>query len=283
MKNSQNILIIALLALLLGSLGGVYYLNQKYNEAKTASLQNVAVFVSDKNISAQQQITEADIKQVNLPKAAVNFRVLTKQEIIGKYAKAPIYRNEPMIEEKLSAKLQSITDANLTAVNDKFNMRFVLFQNPNFNLKKGDRIDIIGVYKDADDNDFQVEYAARSIKVIDFFKSGMSQEKPVYKTENAKDKNVPQYIFAEEMMLDMNSAEIAKTLALMNKNHMLWMVLSGENRNDEVLGQIRALVTKKPQTKILAPFGSVNKKDADSASDAPMVTYESTSKAADKK
>jgi hypothetical protein len=282
-KNGQNILIIALLALLLGSLGGVYYLNQKYNEAKTASLQNVAVFVSDKNISAQQQIAETDIKQINLPKSAVNFRVLTKQEIIGKYAKAPIYHNEPMIEEKLSAKLQAITDANLTAVKDKFNMRFVLFQNPNFNLKKGDKIDIIGVYKNAEGNDFQVEYAARSIKVIDFFKGGISQEKPAYKIENAKDKNVPQYIFAEEMMLDMNSAEIAKTLALMNKNHMLWMVLSGENRNDEALVQIRTLVAQKTPPKLFTSPSTTSKKDADSASDAPMVIYESTSKVADKK
>jgi len=281
-KNGQNILIIALLALLLGSLGGVYYLNQKYDAVKKASLENIAVFVSDKNISTQQQITEADIKQINLPKAAISFRVLTKQEIVGKYAKAPIYRNEPLIEEKLSAKLQAVMDANLSAVNDKFNMRFHLFQNPNFNLKKGDRIDIIGVYKEGGANDFQVEYAARNIKVLDFLKSGISQERPVYKTENAKDKNTPQYVFAEELVMDMNSAEISKTLALMNKNNMIWMALSGENRNDEALGQIKALVAKKMETKIVTPLVGY-KKTAEQDSGAPAVIYETTSKSVEKK
>jgi len=285
-KNNQSLLIIVLLTLLLGSLGGVYYLNQKYNEAKSASLQNVAVFVADRNISLESQIKESDIRQINMPKGAVMFRPLTKQEIVGKYAKTPIYYNEPIIEDKLSAKIQVVTDTNLSAKNDRFNIRFMLFQNPNFNLKKGDKIDIVGVYKESKDNmtnDYKIVYTARSVKVLDFLRSGISQEKPVSKVENQKDKNAPQYVFAEELVLDMNAGEISKTLEILNKNNMIWMVLSGENRNDEALKKIESIVGQNMRPKAdISVFSP--RRSSEAVLDAPAVVYESSSvKAADKK
>lgn len=283
MKNNQGILIIVLLTLLLGSLGGVYYLNQKYNEAKNASLQNIQVFVADKNISFAQQIKDSDIRQINMPKGAVMFRPLTKQEIVGKYAKAPIYHNEPIIEDKLEIKPHVISDANLSVTGDKLNIRFMLFQNPNYNLKKGDKIDIVGVYKDSKDaasNDYQIAYTAKNIKVLDFLRSGISQDIPVSRVENPKDKNMPQYIFAEELVLDMNAEEISRTLAILNKNHMIWMVLSGENRNDEALKKIGTIMGQNTQRKASAGTFTPRKS---SDLDTPMVVYESAPKTTEKK
>jgi len=277
MKNIQSLLIVTLLFLLLSSLGGIYFIKQKYDDAKRDSMQNVEIFVSDKNISVNHLILASDIKQIKLPKSAVNFRILTQQEIIGKYTKSIMYQNEPFIPEKLAVKTQNFSDSNLTSVNDKFNMRFSLFQNPNFNLKKGDRIDIIGVYKDSKDqtsNNYQVDYSAKNIKVLDFLRSGISQTTPVTKTEiptdNQKDKNLPRFIFAEELILDMNSAEITKTLALMNKNNQIWMVLSGENRNGEAIKKIQNIVNNGTNT-----VSMYKKQDYNSA---PSITYESTTK-----
>ncbi len=291
-------MIAVLLFLLLGSLGGVYYINKQYEEARNEGLQKVKVFVADKNISESQIIGEKDIKEIELPKSAVLFRPLQKPEIIGKYAKTPIFQNEPILSDKISAKLY-MGDSNLTAQFDKFNMRFTLFQNPNFALKKGDRIDIIGVYKnniDPADNNFAVGYAAKNIKIVDFLKNGMSQNMPSVKSEEdpkdakEKDKKGPKIIFADELVLDMSGAEIAKTLSIMNKNHQIWMALSNNNRNNEALELIKIEVASqskpsRPAPKvairetILAPVPTQTEKAPPKPS-GPSVVYETDSKTA---
>lgn len=249
MRNPQNILITILLFLLLASLGGIYYINKKYEDAKNEGLKKIKVVVAEKNISQAQPIGEKDIKTVEMAKAAVTFRPLHQEEIVGRYAKTPIFAGEPIIQEKITPKLHAATDANLTAMFDKFNIRFTLFQNPNYNLKKGERIDIIGVYKnnvDPSDNNFMVGYAARNIKILDFLKNGHPQAAPAIKNEqpqqdpkNKKEKKPQPIIFADELVLDMRGEEIGKTLSIINKNHQIWMVLSNENRGDEALDKIK--------------------------------------------
>lgn len=296
MRNPQNLLIAVLLFLLLGSIGGIYYINKQYEEAKNEGFQKVKLFVADKNISENQMIGEKDIKEIELPKSAVLFRPLQKSEIVGKYAKTPIFHNEPIVSEKISAK-QYTEDSNLSAQFDKFNMRFALFQNPNFALKKGDRIDIIGVYKnnvDPSDNNFAIGYTAKNIRVLDFLKNGMSQNMPSIKVEEdpkdakEKDKKEPKIIFADELVLDMSGEQIAKTLSIMNKNHQIWMALSNNNRNDEALELIKLEVASQKKSVVSAPKGAIKEsirtlaprqvEKAPSKPSEPSVIYETDSK-----
>jgi hypothetical protein len=64
---------------------------------------------------------------------------------------------------------------------------------------------------------------------------------------------------------------------------MIWMVLSGENRNDEALKKIESIVDQNIKPKAgISVFSP--RRNQEAGSDVPMVVYESSSvKAADKK
>lgn len=248
MRDFKSIMVVVLTFLLIVSAAGLYIYNEKYTELETSQKELVAVYVASKNIPSGKVIEQSDIKTMAMPKNTITFKSLTTPEIIGKYTKTTIFANEPLREEKLSRGLEKNVSQDGYGSFDKFNMKFSLFQNPNFNAKKGEKIDIIGVWKTSTDpqsNSYAIGYTARGVEILDFLKSGLSQDVAAKKLD-AAEKDKPPVSFAEELVLDMKKKDIEETISAYNKNNLLWMVMSNNNKHDEALQEIKKIVNDKP-------------------------------------
>ncbi len=246
MRDLKLIVIILLLFLLLVSLGGIYYFYQQNLTIEKKQNEIVSVYVAKNNISANSIIKEKDLKLQKLQKTAVPFKIVIKSEIVGKYATVPIFKDEPIRPEKIS-KLVKKKDANSTAKlakHDLYNISSKLFRNPNYMLKSGDLIDIVGVWQE--NGEFVVKYIANSAEVYGFLFRGVLEEKAIKKVEKTTiDKKSKKKVktvtnrYADEFLIDTDEDIITSIIEAHNKGDQLWMVMSGKDDKAKVLDNIK--------------------------------------------
>ncbi len=251
MRDTKLIVIVLLLFLLLVSIGGVYYFYDKNLSILKKQEEVVSVFVAKKKILPNTKITKKDLKAVKLQKVTVPFKVLIENEIVGKYATVPILKDEPIRPEKIS-KLVKKEDTNSTAKkakHDLYNISSKLFKNPNFMLKTGDLIDIVGVWHE--DEKLIVKYIANSAEVYGFLFRGVLEENALKKVEKIiKDKKTKKetkktsYQYADELLIDTEEEIITAIIEAHNKGDQLWMVMSGAEDKEKVIEDIKKSIQK---------------------------------------
>ena len=103
-QKKTKILIGILLTLIMfaSSLALVMYSRQ--NELQKQVENQIEVYVSAKEIKEGDSIGINEIVLKKIPKSYVNFIPLTKEEIIGRFAKVIIFANEPLRPEKITLK-----------------------------------------------------------------------------------------------------------------------------------------------------------------------------------
>jgi len=231
--NKQIAIILVLVSFLLSAIAGAYYFYMENQKSIKSANQLILIYVAAKNIKKNTIIKETDIKQYKTArKFILSKKLLLKKEIVGKYATTDIFKNDSITREKISNKL--VDDTEKEIIGDKFlfnsyNMKFSLFKNPNYSLKKGDIINIISVYPDS--NGVAVQYVSKHIKVIGFLIKGEPNAK-ITKTTKVKKYNkktkkttyVSTTLKAEELLLDIDSRVLLSLITDYNKGRQLWMV-----------------------------------------------------------
>jgi hypothetical protein len=237
--NKQLAVILVLISMLLSAIAiSVYFYNEN---KKVVNSKNklVSIFVANKNIKKDSLITNKDIKQTTIARQYVLTKPLLKKEILNKYAKESIYKNEAFLKEKLTNKMKVEEVKTLDYKYNSYNMSFELFQNPNFSLEPNDIIKIISVYPkeniDGLDN-YSVQYVAKNIRIIGFLMKGKSSDKTIIKKKIkklVKKKQIEQIIDvrADEIILDIKQDILLSLIDDYNKGKQLWMVKSKLEKN----------------------------------------------------
>ena len=234
--NKQIAIILVLASLLLTSLGIAFYFWSSGEKIKQANNQLVTVFIAKGDIKKDTLITEQLITQTAIAKQYVLTKPLVKQEIIGKYAKEPIYKNEMFLKEKLVTSIVEENDSKILEYKyNTYNMKFNLFQNPNYAVQPDDWINIISVYSnsmnpDSTSNDiYSVQYVAENIKILGFLNDGTPsqnsiQKKKVTKVVNKQKVEETIDVKATDLLLDIEPKILLKLIDDYNKGKQLWMV-----------------------------------------------------------
>ncbi len=231
--NKQLAMILILLSMLLSAVAvSVYFYNQN-QEVLAKKSQLVTIFIANKDIKKDTKITKEHIKQTTIARQYVLTNPLLKNEILNKYAKEAIYKNEVFLKEKLAPKIvEKIVEKTLEYKYNSYNMALDLFQNPNFSLKPDDIIKIISVYpKNEDKNNFVVQYIAKNIRVVGFLRDGYETSKSIEKKKINRlvnKKQVEEIIDfkADEIVLDVKQEVLLSLINNYNKGKQLWMVKS---------------------------------------------------------
>ena len=197
---------------------------------------NIETYVAAKNLKKGDLLDATSIVKAKLPKSYINFTPLTDSEIINRYAKVDIYKNEPIRLEKLSTskpilqskkvktaqqikikktiKVQQIQQIN----HDTISIPLSLFKNKDTSLKSGDFVDIASVIpsKNKKKTDtFNTKYIALHVKINNFVNNGNVTTSPI--TYNAK----KQAIHADTVVLVMSPKDIKNFLAVYYKTQAL--------------------------------------------------------------
>lgn len=233
--NKQLAIILVLLSMLLSAIAvSVYFYNQNQKVLKSKN-QLVTIFVANKDIKKDTLVTEDFLKQTTIARQYVLTKPLLKKEILNKYAKEKIYKNEAFLKEKLSTKIEEAPAKKILDYKyNSYNMALELFQNPNFSLQPSDIIKIISVYPKGDkdtSNDFSVQYVAKNIKVLGFLRDGYISDKSIIKKKIkrlVKKKQVEEIIDikADEIIIDVKQDVLLSLINDYNKGKQLWMVKS---------------------------------------------------------
>jgi len=233
--NKQLAVILVLLSLLLSAIAiSVYFYNQNQKVIKSTN-QLVVIYVAKDIIKKNTKITKNHIKKTTIARQFILTKPLMRKEILGKFAKETIYKNEAFLKEKLDIKIQEESDEpkNVNYKYNSYNMSFNLFQNPNYSLKPNDIIKIISVYPKSTEkeNDFKVQYVAKNIRVLGFHKDGKETSKSIFKKKIkklVKKKQIEEIVElkADEIVLDIDEKTLIKLIDNYNKGKQLWMVKS---------------------------------------------------------
>lgn len=232
--DKQIAIILVLVSMLLSAIAvSVYFYNEKQSVEKSNN-QLVTIFVAQKDIKKDTLITPEHLKQTTIAKQYVLTRPLHSKEIVNKYAKENIYKNEAFLKEKLSTKIEVQKSKTLDYKYNSYNMSFKLFQNPNYSLEPDEIIKIISVYPKGTKkkvDDYAVQYVAKNIRVLGFLSEGHPTEKSIRKKKIkklVKKKQVEEIVEvkAEELLLDIKEDVLLKLIDDYNKGTQLWMVKS---------------------------------------------------------
>lgn len=233
--NKQTAIILVLASLLLSTIGAAFYFYNMHQTTLQNNNKKVKVYVAKDAIKKNKEITINDIKEHLITKQELLSIPLTQQEIIGKFAKVDIFRNELFMKEKISdVPIETEEKELLTHKNNSYNIAYKFFRNPNYTLIKGDYIDIVTSYQKtvAELPEYSTQYIGRNIKVLGFSYAGQSVPKGVYpqkikKVINKKTTEVIEQAKADEIILDIESKPL---LALIDdfqkKGNQMWMIKS---------------------------------------------------------
>ena len=124
------------------------------------SVQTVGIVLATKNISAASKLTADSLKIVQWPSDRVPPGAVIDQALVeGKFAKQPIYANEPIIEVKLANKGKEVI------IPDGFRVFDIVVRDETGGsgyLAPGDRVDVFGFFEKG-----QRISASRTIKVLE--------------------------------------------------------------------------------------------------------------------
>ncbi len=231
--NKQIVIILGLISLLFSSLGMAYYFYDQNTKSLIKSNKLIYVYVAKENIKKNTKITKEHLKKVKMAKNYILVTPLLNKEIIDKYAKENIYKNDLFRKEKISIKITNEKDLVDKFEFNSYNMQFRMFQNPNYSLKKGDYINIISAYQVGKENKplnpHKVQYIAKHIKILGFLRDGKESDQVIKKmkiTRTVKKKKITEMkdIKADEIILDINSKDLLSITDDYNRGKLLWMI-----------------------------------------------------------
>lgn len=231
MKNRKTRIAMGIMVgLVLFSSSVALLLYLKQSKHKEVSHNNIEVFVAAKNLKKGDLLNAASIKKAKLPKSYVSFTPLTDSEIISRYARVDIYKNEPIRQEKISARKpvetiktakaktkqtkQIVEDKVQQMTKDTLSVSLSVFKNKNTLLQEGDYVDIASVIP-SKSNNFNTKYIALHVKIHSLTSNGNVVKQII--TYNAKN----QVIRADTIVLVMSPKEIKNFLALYYKTQAL--------------------------------------------------------------
>ena len=259
--NKQIAIMLALVSLLLSALGAAYYFYDQHQKTIIMNNQVRVVYIAAKDIKKNVVIKKTDIKELKIQKKYVLTTPLLKKAIIGKIAKENIYKNDMFRKEKLSTKIDNGISDLMVYKNNSYNIDFGLFVNPNYSLVQGDYVKIVSVYPDVagkKNMNYNVQYVADNIKVIGFLEKGKTVNKcfrTIKKQVKSKKKGAKPTIqtvtvFANEMVLDIQSKVILNLIEDYNKGKQLWMVKTKAPVSKKDAKQ------KEPEVKVVSKKGT---------------------------
>ncbi len=240
--NKQLAIIFVLLSMLLSAIATSVYFYNKNQETIEQNNQLVVIYVANEKIEKNTLIKDSDLKQTTIARQFVITKPLLRNEIIGKYAKETIYKNEVFLKEKLTNKIKVIKKPKtLEYKYSSYNISLKLFQNPNYSLKPDDIIKIVSVIPN--EKNFSVQYVARDIRVLGFMRDGHPSSKSIIQRniKNSKQEEIVN-IKADEIVLDLKEDVILSLIGNYNRGKQLWMVKS----------KIGEKIAKKEEIKLLA-------------------------------
>lgn len=238
--NKQIIIMLVLASLLFSALGAAFYFYKKNQQAIKSKNELVTVYIAKEDLKRNTLIQESDLAQTKIAKQYILNKPLLKNEIVGKYTREKIYKNEVFLKQKLNTKIQKDRAKILDFTKGSYNMGFKLFENPNYALVQGDLMNIISVYpKGLPDRkgkyeDFEVQYIAQNIKVLGFIRDGHTESLTIVKKKVKKvvKKKVIDEIIdvkADELILDIDPMVLIGLIKDYNKGNQLWMVKTKES------------------------------------------------------
>lgn len=256
--DKQLAIILVLVSMLLSAIAISFYFYNQNKKMEKIKNKIVTIYVAKKDLKKDDLIEEKDLKKTTIEKQYILTKPLLKDEIVGKYAKEPIYKNEAFLKVKLKTKVEDETKTeDVTFKYNSYNMKFNLFENPNYSLKPGDIINIVSVYpgnpKEDKTNDYRVQYIAKNIKVIGFIRDGKESNKSIIKKKIeklVKKKKVEEIVDvkAEEIVLDIKSKTILSLIDDFNKGKQVWMIKSKLGKEVEEK-EIKKIVKKKTSSR----------------------------------
>lgn len=238
--NKQIIVILVLASLLFSALGAAYYFYMKNQQAIKNKNQLVTVYIAKGDLKKNTLIEVKHLAQTKIAKQYLLNKPLLKKEILGKYTKEKIYKNEVFLKQKLNTKIQKDRAKILDFTQGSYNMKFELFENPNHALVQGDVLNIISVYPTGKLNklnkytDYEVKYVAQNIRVLGFIRDGRLESETItkHKVKKVVKKKVIEEIVdvkADELILDINPMVLISLIKDYNKGNQLWMVKTKES------------------------------------------------------
>lgn len=266
-EKKTKILVGILLSLIVFTSSVAFLMYTKQSRISKNLEENVAVYVSAKDIKKGEMLGAQNMLLTHLPKNYVGAQALTQEEIMGRYAVADMLKNEPLRIEKLSLQKPQdemlasfVSDINAssqktkelqTLGSDTLSIAMDLFQNIDTSLKQGDYIDIVSVMPTKDANseyEFSTRYIALHVQIgsIVF---------PFVETQDEKSKLKPVSV-PGSLVLHMEPNEIKNFLKLyytvqninnnrvyneQNKGH-LWMIKCSDNSNEEIQNYKKDLI-----------------------------------------
>ena len=219
--------------MLLSAIAISVYFYKQNQETLEKNNQLVIIYIAKDKIKKNTLIDESHLKKTTIARQFIITRPLLKKEIIGKYAKETIYKNEAFLKEKLSNSIKIEEPKTIDYKYNSYNMKLELFQNPNYSLEPNDIIKIVSVYPlgEEKDNEFSVQYVAKNIRVLGFMRDGYTSSKSIIKKKIkklVKKKQVEEIIDikADEIVLDIKQDVILSLIDNYNKGKQLWMIRS---------------------------------------------------------
>ncbi|RXK04752.1 hypothetical protein [Halarcobacter bivalviorum] len=233
--NRQLIVILILASLLLSALGAAFYFYKKGVEEKKSVNELVTVYIAKDNIEKGTLLQVKHLAQTQIARQFILNEPLLKKEILGKYTKENIYKHEIFLKQKLTTKVEKEKAKVIPFEKSSYNIKFDLFENPNFSINQGDYINIISVLpkgkidKKGKYSDYDVQYVAKNIKILGFLRNGFRESETITKQKVkkiVKKQEIEELIDvkAEELILDVDLKVLLKLIKDYNKGNQLWMV-----------------------------------------------------------
>ena len=242
--NKQLITILVLGTLLLSAIGISIYFYFQSQDAINSKQELIQVYVAKKNIKKNILITSKHMKITNIPKKLLLGKNLSKSEIVDKYAKETIYANELFLKDKISSKKPVVKIKKLIEFKpanfkyNSYNVKFSLFQNPDYSIKLNDLIKIVSVYpknqKSGKNLKYSVQYVtSKNIKIIGFLHKGELKKKAIYEKSISQVKDGKKTITkvnikADELVLDIEEKVLLSFINDYNMGKQVWMVKTKE-------------------------------------------------------
>lgn len=239
--NKQIAVILVLSSLLLSAIGAAWFLFNENENTKKVNAFQVTVYIAKQDIKKDTLIKNEDIVKMEIAKKYLLEKPLLINEVVNKFAKETIYKNEMFRKEKLALKLGVSESQMMPSKHNSYNAAYSLFQNPNYSLQKGNIINIVSVYpksKSRDNMNYTVGYVAKQINVLGFLEKGKVVETAFRKIkqevkQKGKNNKDTKYevikVFANEVVLDISDEVILSMLSDYNKGKQLWMVKTNKS------------------------------------------------------
>ena len=248
--DKQLFMILVFGLILIFSVFGVYYFFQKEKDSHIEG--KFAICIAKKDIEKNKKILANNTEEKFVSKSS-GLAPLACSSVIGKYTKSDIVTNEMFVSEKLSSTPFLPSDLNISEFkHNSLNLPFKMFQNPNYTLKKGDKINIITVAQNDQSNDFAVNLVAKNVDILGFIWNGKKVD-DVFSVQkfrtivNKKDVEKTEEVKADELLVDIKNETFLNLLNEYSKSQGLWMLKTSQNNTDieEVVKQSKIIYVQK--------------------------------------